>query len=106
LEENKAGRSRARAWWALALLAIVLALLGLFYLYSTGTITQALPKGLRPPATPAGSPDTGARFSLTVSPGRVVIPQGSTHQETSFQVSNSGGENIDLGPDGEIVGLF
>ena len=84
MEENKAGRSRARAWWALALLAVVLALLGLFYLYSTGTITQALPKGLRPPATPAGPPDTGALFSLTVSPGRVVIPQGSTHQETSF----------------------
>jgi hypothetical protein len=112
LEDNKAGRSRARAWWALALLAVVLALLGLFYLYSTGTITQALPKGLRPPATPAGSPDTGARFSLTVSPGRVVIPQGATHQETSFQVSNSGGENLDLVvatselsqlPDGSVI---
>ena len=94
------------------MLAILLALLGLFYLYSTGAITQALPKGLRPPATPSVPPDTGARFSLTVSPGRVVIPQGATHQETSFEVSNSGSENLDLvvatselmqRPDGSVI---
>jgi hypothetical protein len=112
LEEDKAGRSRARAWWVLALLAVLLALLGLFYLYSTGTISQALPKGLRAPASPAAPPDTGALFSLTVSPGRIVIPQGPTHQETSFEVSNSGGEDLDVTvatselsqrPDGSVI---
>jgi hypothetical protein len=96
LEENKAGRRGARTWWALAALAGLLALLGLFYLYTTGTISQALPKGLRPPATPAASPDTGALFSLTVSPGRIVIPQGPSHQEATFQVSNSGGEDLEI----------
>ncbi len=96
MEEKKAGRRGARTWWALAALAGLLALLGLFYLYTTGNITQALPKGLRPPASPTGSPDTGALFSLTVSPGRIVIPEGPTHQEVAFQVSNSGGEDLDI----------
>ena len=95
MEEKKAGRSRARTWWALAALAGLLALLGLFYLYTTGSISQALPKGLRPPA-PTSAPDTGALFSLTVSPGRIVIPQGPSHQEATFQVSNSGGEALDI----------
>ena len=96
MEEVKAGRSRARTWWALAALAIVLALLGLLYLYSTGAISHAIPKGIRPPAAAVSPPDTGALFSLTVSPGRIVIPQGPTHQETAFQVSNSGGEDLDI----------
>jgi hypothetical protein len=96
LEADKAGRSRARAWWALALLAALLALLGLSYLYSTGTLTAVLPKGVRPPVAPTGSPDTGALFSMTVSPGRIVIPQGLSHQEATFEVSNSGGEDLDV----------
>lgn len=96
MEEKKAGHSGARTWWALAALAGLLALLGLFYLYTTGNITQALPKGLRPPASPTGSPDTGALFSLTVSPGRIVIPEGPSHEEAAFQVSNSGGEDLDI----------
>ena len=96
MEEEKAGRRGARTWWALAALAGLLALLGLFYLYTSGTITQALPKGLRPPARPAGSPDAGTLFSITVSPGRIVIPPGPNHQEAAFQVSNSGGEDLDI----------
>ena len=96
MEEKKAGRRGARTWWALAALAGLLALLGLFYLYTTGNITQALPKGLLPPTSPTGSPDTGALFSLTVNPGRIVIPEGPSHQEAAFQVSNSGGEDLDI----------
>ena len=96
MEEKKAGRRGARTWWVLAALAGLLALLGLFYLYTTGNITQALPKGLLPPASPTGSPDSGALFSLTVSPGRIVIPEGPSHQEAAFQVSNSGGEDLDI----------
>ena len=112
MEEEKAGRSRARTWWALAGLTGLLALLAIFYLYSTGTLSQALPKGLRPPPSPASSPDTGALFSITVSPGRVVIPQGPTHGDAAFEVSNSGGEILDVTvatgelnqrPDGSVV---
>jgi hypothetical protein len=49
---------------------------------------------------------------LTVSPGRIVIPQGATHQETSFEVSNSGGQDLDVvvattelsqRPDGSVI---
>ena len=112
MEEVEEGRSRSRTWWALAVLAGVLVLLGLFYLYSSGTISQALPKGLRAPAAPSAPPDTGAQFSITVSPGRVVIPPSPSHQETSFEVSDTGGEDLDVTvatgeltqrPDGGVV---
>lgn len=111
MEEVKAGRSRARTWWALAALAIVLALLGLLYLYTSGSLSQVIQKGIRAPAA-AATPDNGARFSLTVSPGRIVIPQGPVHQETGFEVSNTGGEDLDVTvatgelvqrPDGTVI---
>jgi hypothetical protein len=95
LDRVKAGPSRARTWWALAALAILLALLGLLYLYTSGSLFQVIPKGIRAPGAVV-TPDNGALFSLTVSPGRVVIPQGPIHQETSFEVSNSGGEDLDV----------
>ena len=80
----------------MALLAGLLAVLGLLLLYSTGSVSKTLPKSVRAPATPAASPDTGALFSLTVSPARVVMPSGLNHQEGTFQVSNSGGEDLDV----------
>ena len=110
MQVQKTGHN-ARVWWALAALAILLALLGLFYLYSTGALNQAIPKGIRPPAA-SSKPDTGAKFSMTVSPARIVIPQGAAHQEVTYVVSDSGAEDlavtvvtgeISQRPDGGVV---